>query len=666
MRLEDATSITTRCFHGEPASCSHGCPFFFDVRTFLARAAAGKWRLAYKLYAGAVVFPGIVAALCDAPCRAECQRAGIDEAVDVLAVEEACVRFMKDRKPEAYHIPPKAERIAVVGAGFAGLSVALNLAQKQFAVDIFGGITIDLRFHDEIAPAFSAVPDRVRWVDDAGSLREDDYDYVYREADETEENPVALIALGIRRSMEIEVALQTGLRGAEAEAAAARTAIRPEKHVLDHAGEPVKPRVVAAAGGYTKEEAQAEAARCMGCDCSACMDVCEMLGKFGKRPQKIAIEAYADTKSAPPLATCSLTRETYSCNLCGTCERVCPVGVKLPALFHLARTGRAETGKHPKAFHDFWLRDMQWHSTEGYFVHLSSNYVFFPGCKLGALYPALVEQAAAFLKEAHGAGVLLDCCGAPAYWAGEEALFRAQLERIRGVWEAAGRPVFVFACAYCRRLFAEFLPEIAQTSVYEMLAQKRAESQLEERAAGCRPYDEETPVALCRGGFQPPALTVFDPCVSHGFPEMQASVRVLAEGAGAVTRELPPLSDDAVWPNNRCCGFGGHMRTANPALYEAIAERRASAADAPYLVYCANCAEAFALQGKACVHVLELAGGGRPPPPRGMGGGGGGRCLIDGDFIALLLCIRQIHHSIPGPLTNCLQFLWFSSFSPGR
>ena len=74
MRQEDTTSITARCFHGEPASCSHPCPFFFDVRTFLLRVKDSKWGLAYKLYRNATVFPAIVSELCGAPCRAECQR----------------------------------------------------------------------------------------------------------------------------------------------------------------------------------------------------------------------------------------------------------------------------------------------------------------------------------------------------------------------------------------------------------------------------------------------------------------------------------------------------------------------------------------------------------------------------------------------------------------
>jgi hypothetical protein len=88
---------------------------------------------------------------------------------------------------------------------------------------------------------------------------------------------------------------------------------------------------------------------------------------------------------------------------------------------------------------------------------------------------------------------------------------------------------------------------------------------------------------------------------------MQAAVRKLAQSAGIALEELKET--------NRCCGHGGHIRVANPELYDEIAQNRVAASDKPYLVYCANCCEVFVSQGKACVHVLDVAFGleaGRP------------------------------------------------------
>jgi len=266
-------------------------------------------------------------------------------------------------------------------------------------------------------------------------------------------------------------------------------------------------------------------------------------------------------------------------------------------LFHIARAGRAETGKHPKVFHDFWLRDFEWHRTEGSYFSppneisikrrgvacyaLNQHFVFFPGCKLGARSPLQVRDAAVFLKERYGAGVLLDCCGAPAYWAGEDKIFQEQIESLRGKWEAAEKPVFVFACAYCMRLFDGFLPEIEKVSLYELMA---------------RHEDIAAWISSINQRFR--SFAMFDPCMARNYPDMENAVRKLAADGDITLTELPD--------KNRCCGFGGHMRTANPGLFDTIVDRRTSADEAPYLVYCANCAGTFALADKVHAHVLDL------------------------------------------------------------
>jgi hypothetical protein len=94
---------------------------------------------------------------------------------------------------------------------------------------------------------------------------------------------------------------------------------------------------------------------------------------------------------------------------------------------------------------------------------------------------------------------------------------------------------------------------------------------------------------------------VFDPCAARDDDEMQSSVRRLADKADISLEELQE--------KNRCCGYGGLIRLANPSLYDEISQVRAEASEKPYIVYCANCREVFAARDKECAHVLDIVFG---------------------------------------------------------
>ena len=192
MKPEDARQHTDRCFRGEPATCSFACPFRMDIRSFLDRVARGRWPAAYRVLRDAVIFPVVVSALCDQPCRSACQRTLLgDEALEIRELEVACLRNVKERKPERYVIPPKKERVAVVGAGPSGLSCALALAQKRFGVTVlerekgWGGRLLEhprfTEFDEDIGLQFSALEVEFRFgtvVSDLAQLSEFDAVYI--------------------------------------------------------------------------------------------------------------------------------------------------------------------------------------------------------------------------------------------------------------------------------------------------------------------------------------------------------------------------------------------------------------------------------------------------------------------------------------------------------
>ena len=622
MKMKDAAGFTSRCFNGEPASCSYACPFHLDIRSFLEKAGKGRWTAAYKELRNAVVFPVIVSVLCGQPCRERCQRTLTgDEAIALRDLEKAAVKYVKSRKPEAYFIPPKMRTIAVVGAGVSGLSCALNLAQKKYLVTVFekedgwgGSLRNHPRFSEfdeDIALQFSAVDVDFKFGTEIKGLEKlNEFDAVYIATGAggesfgllkswegsllTTANPRVFmggelcgaslmegIALGPELSKTIEVFLQTGK--------ASGTHGGYDKkycgHYLEHEGVESSPVVKASSeDGYTEEEARREAARCLQCDCVKCMTACEMLKRFRKKPHRMAVEVFTDSQAGGAISSRSLTRETYSCNICGYCKSICPESVDMGALLQFSRTARRNSGAHPPALHDFWLREMDFAASEGSFYSAPKGrdrceYAFFPGCQLGASGPEYVLKAYEYLKEKWNSGIFLGCCTAPAYWAGEESRMDRNMEKIRQNWSDMGKPTLIFACATCESIFSRYLPEVNRVSLYQLLAD-------DDDIVLKRVYE---------------SAAVFDPCAARDDHGMELGVRKLAEKAGTDLRELKE--------HNRCCGYGGHMRIANPSLYEEIVRNRTAASEDPYIVYCANCREVFTLQEKECTHILDMVFG---------------------------------------------------------
>ncbi len=181
---------------------------------------------------------------------------------------------------------------------------------------------------------------------------------------------------------------------------------------------------------------------------------------------------------------------------------------------------------------------------------------------------------------------MLRCCGAPAYWAGRDDLFRESLEAVRSEWERLGMPRVITACSTCRTLFMEHIPEMETVTLWKVL--------------------EET--GLPDGGASPSfgggrrTIAVADPCITRHDRETQGSVRRIAQSLGFAIEELP-LSGE----KPECCGYGGLMYNADPAatcpadadhaipVVGQIGKHADSAyyhtmvSDHDYLAYCAMC-----------------------------------------------------------------------------
>ena len=135
--------------------CRAACPAGVNVQGYVSLIGAGKYAEALELIRRELPFPGVCGRVCPHLCEAACSRSQADGAVSIMALE----RFVADweREQRSRGVPSgeqgsrgaevqrsggAGERVAVVGAGPAGLTCAYQLAKKGYGVTVFEALPV--------------------------------------------------------------------------------------------------------------------------------------------------------------------------------------------------------------------------------------------------------------------------------------------------------------------------------------------------------------------------------------------------------------------------------------------------------------------------------------------------------------------------------------------
>jgi NADPH-dependent glutamate synthase beta subunit-like oxidoreductase/2,4-dienoyl-CoA reductase-like NADH-dependent reductase (Old Yellow Enzyme family) len=130
--------------------CEHECPAHLDINRYMLQAARGYFADAYRCLKTQLAFPGVIGRVCPHPCESECNRGKYEQDQEKAVSINNTKRFISDYAMEnglpdyikkqalPENIPvTKKEKVAIVGAGPAGLSAAYFLSKKGYAVTVF-------------------------------------------------------------------------------------------------------------------------------------------------------------------------------------------------------------------------------------------------------------------------------------------------------------------------------------------------------------------------------------------------------------------------------------------------------------------------------------------------------------------------------------------------
>ena len=121
------------------APCTNACPSHVDIPAYVEKIRLRQWDQALATIRKDCCLPGVVGRVCVRPCESNCRRQRVDEGIAIRALKRiaADVELDSGAEPPLRPGPAKDKKVAIIGAGPAGLACAYYLGLSGYRCTIF-------------------------------------------------------------------------------------------------------------------------------------------------------------------------------------------------------------------------------------------------------------------------------------------------------------------------------------------------------------------------------------------------------------------------------------------------------------------------------------------------------------------------------------------------
>lgn len=316
-------------------------------------------------------------------------------------------------------------------------------------------------------------------------------------------------------------------------------------------------------------------------DCKLCFNDCPMMKEFDKSPKKLMQKIVEEE--------IDLGEVSYSCMLCGLCNKKCPKDINLESTFYEIRKDLLR--KNNKEVKSKGYNVVKFHQINSFtptfsktIVKKEAKAIFLPGCSLSSYSKELVMRTYEYLKGKYeDIGITFKCCGKPTLAMGDMEKFDKYYSKLRHTLESNNIEEIIVACPNCYKTIGNNSKNIKVTSVYEIISEFGVPNNVKNNYSGIE-------------------FAVHDSCPVRKEKNIHDSVRYILKDLGVDIVEFKNNRENTV-----CCGAGGMVGVTNTNLALKQMKNRGNETTCENIVcYCESCCESLINSNKNILHLLDL------------------------------------------------------------